>query len=158
MSRQTSLNPLLRSWNRARRLPGGRSLFTRLLRRRVPYSGTIRARVDELAPGYAKVRMEDHRRVRNHLNSIHAIALANLGELTTGLAMSAAIPAGMRGIPVRLSIEFLKKARGEISAESQCSVPQADEEREHEVEALLKDPEGEPVARFKARWLVGPTD
>ena len=132
-------------------------MFGLILGRKVPYTGTIRARVEELTPGYAKVRMADRRKLRNHLRSIHAIALANLGELATGLAMMAALPADARGIPMEIKIEFLKKARGEITAEAQCSLPDVSERHEHPAEALLFDEEGDKVARFSARWMVGPS-
>lgn len=151
-----STNWLVMSWRRWRRLPGGRWLFSRVLGRRVPYSGTIRASVDELAPGYAKVRMSDRKGLRNHYRSLHALALANLGELTSGLAMTAALPAHARGIPIRISVEYLKKARGEIVAESHCTAPEGRERQEHEVEAVLTDQEGDKVARFLAIWMVDP--
>lgn len=158
MSRETKGNPLLLTWQRLQKLPGGRSLFSYVVRRKVPYSGTIRGRIDELTPGYAKVRMADRRGLRNHLQSVHAIALTNLGELTSGLAMTAAMAPELRGIPVEINIEFLKKARGEITAESHCQIPDPEENAQYEAEAILKDATGDRVAQFVARWLIGPKD
>lgn len=149
-------NRLLALWQRCRRLPGGRWLFSRIIGRRVPYSGTIKAKVEELTPGYCQARIADRHAVRNHLDSIHAIALTNLGELTTGLAMMAALPDTARGIPTEITIDFLKKARGAIVAEARCEVPDTREQHEHGVEARLQDGAGDLVARFKARWVVGP--
>ena len=156
MATPSTSNRLVILWQRCGRLPGGQWLFSRILGHRVPYSGTIKARVEELAPGYCKARIADRRRVRNHLESIHAIALANLGELATGLAMMAALPATARGIPTEITVEFLKKARGDIVAEAHCTVPDTSEQHEHGVEARLMDDTGDLVARFKARWVVGP--
>ena len=108
MATDKGQNPILRTFRVCQKLPAGSTLFGWILARKVPYTGTIRARVDEMAPGYSKVRMADRRKLRNHLRSIHAIALANLGELATGLAMMAALPTDARAIPVEIKIEFLK--------------------------------------------------
>jgi len=157
MTTDSSTSPILSTFRFCQKLPGGAAVFGLILGRKVPYTGTIRARVEELTPGQARVRMADRRKLRNHLRSIHAIALANLGELATGLAMMAALPADARGIPMEIKIEFLKKARGEITAEAHCALPDASERQEHPVEALLFDEEGDKVARFSARWMIGPS-
>jgi acyl-coenzyme A thioesterase PaaI-like protein len=143
-------------WDRLRSLPGGRAIFSGLLGYMIPYSGSINPRVIELRPGYARVQMRDRRAVRNHLHSVHAIALMNLGELTTGLAMTLAMPDGARGIVTGLSMEYLKKARGLLTAE--CTAPAFDAtvSGTHDFTADIVDTKGDIVARATAHWLVGP--
>jgi acyl-coenzyme A thioesterase PaaI-like protein len=146
---------LLSAWRRLAPLPGGPRIFSWYVGRMAPYSGSIGARVRALAPGHAILDLNDRRRVRNHLDSVHAIALANLGELTTGLAMTSALPTTVRGIPVRLEIDFLKKARGRLTAECRCAVPPVTGDLEHHVEADIRDPDGEVVARVRVQWRLG---
>src|ERR1043166_10160048 len=149
--------PRLRAlWARLAPLPGGKRLFSWLLGRMVPYTGTIRPRVVELAPGYARIQMADRRRIRNHLNSVHAIALANLAEVTSGLAVTTGLPPGVRGIPVGIAITYGKKARGLLTAEARCAVPDTSREAEHAFESVISDAAGDVVARASVRWRIGP--
>ena len=147
---------ILEAWRRFRRLPAGDRIFSWTLGRRVPYSGSIGAVVRELSPGRARVELADRRRVRNHLDSIHAVALMNLAELSTGLALNTALPDDARAILVRLTIEYVKKARGTLTSECAIEPPSASERREVDVEAVIRDASGEVVAKAAARWLVGP--
>jgi len=146
-------------WRALRNLPGGRWLFSRLVGRMAPYSGSIRSTVIELEPGRARVELKDRRLVRNHLNSIHAIALANLGELTSGLAVMSTLPPGSRGIITGLSMEYFKKARGRLLAESACPVhlrQALTEDIETTVVCHIRDTEGDEVARARVLWRLGP--
>lgn len=147
---------LQRLWQLLQNLPGGRWIFSRILGRVIPYTGTIGANVKILNPGFAQIHMRDRRRVRNHLNSIHALALANLGEVTSGLAMMGALSDETRGIPTLLSIEYFKKARGPLIAESQCSPPTVTEDTDFKVYADIRDADGDIVARTTVNWRLGP--
>jgi len=143
-------------WGRLAPLPGGKRLFSWLLWWRVPYTGTAHPYVLELRAGHAKVRMADRRTVRNHLRSIHAVALANLAEVTSGLALTTGLPASARGIPTTLSITYLKKARGTLTAEADFRIPDASREAEHDFESVISNAAGEVVARAMVRWRIGP--
>jgi acyl-coenzyme A thioesterase PaaI-like protein len=145
---------LLAQWRRLHARPGGTWLFNRKLARMVPYTGTISPRIVELRPGYARAEMRDRRRVRNHLRSIHAVALINLAEVVGGLAMLTALPDGHRGIVVSISMEYLKKARGTLTAESTVELPRLDQDTRITLHSTVQNLENEIVARATVTWLV----
>ena len=145
------------AWHWLSPLPGGRWLFARFLGLVVPYSGSIRPRVRALEPGRAEVALRERWRLRNHLGSVHAIALANLGELSSGLAMALALPSDVRGIPVRLEIDYRKKARGTITAVGRAEPPPtAGPGLEAPATAVLTDASDEVVAEVVVTWRLGP--
>ena len=150
-------NPIRDLWRRTSALPGGSRLFSVLLGRMVPYTGSISPRVEILEDGFARVSLRDRRRVRNHLGSVHAIAIMNLAEVASGLALNYSLPPDARAILTNLSMDYTRKARGTLTAESRISVPSTNERREYEFVTVVRDGEGEEVARATARWLVGPS-
>ena len=143
-------------WDRLSGRPGGRWIFSLLLGRMVPYTGSISPRVLELSATGARIEMRDRRAVRNHLHSVHAIALANLAEAASGLAMINGLPPNARSILVGFSIDYSKKARGTLIAECTCGVPDTAVQREIDLDVVIRDQSGEIVARARPRWLVGP--
>jgi uncharacterized protein (TIGR00369 family) len=145
---------IARWWKRLASVPLGKTLFSIVIGRTAPYTATIGARVEELRPGYARWTMRDRKAVRNHLNSIHAVALVNLAEVTSGTAMLMALPAGTRGIVISLSITYMKKARGLLTAECRCDLPAVTEEMSFDVHADIKDPSGDVVAKATVTWLL----
>lgn len=159
MSKTTPVGARMRNlWQRLSPLPGGKRLFSMLVGLNIPYTGSMRAQVQQLTPGHAIVHLPDRRRVRNHLRSLHAIALANLAEYTTGLATLSGMPDTARAILVGLEIEYVKKARGTIIGECKTDIPETDDRREYRVEVTLKDTANDVVAIAYARWLIGPQE
>lgn len=148
-----------RMWDRLSGKPGGKRLFSWLVGRTAPYTGTIGARVEELGEGHARLTLRDRRKVRNHLRSVHAVAQLNLAEEASGLAVTYSMPAHLRGIPVRLEIDYVKKARGTITAV--CDLPgpipepEGEERADYHAPVVLTDPGGDVVARAVARWVIG---
>ena len=146
------------SWHRLSRVPGGKTLFSLLVGWMTPYSGTIGARVAELEPGWCRVTLRDRRRVRNHLASVHAMAVANLAEMASGLAVLVGLPPGVQGIVTGFSISYLKKARGLLTAECRVSAGglNVTTEQEYEAPVSITDTQGDLVAHATARWRLRP--
>lgn len=149
-------NALRTLWDTLGRLPGGPALFSRLVGRAAPYTGTIGARVIALRRGFARVQMADRPGLRNHLASVHAVALVNLAELTGNAALAYSLPDDARFIVSGLSIAYLKKSRGTIEATCNCPVPETSDRKEFEVPVVMRDASGDVVARATLTSLVGP--
>lgn len=147
---------LLSLWQQCRGLPFGAQLFALALRFTVPYTGALGPRVLQLEPGFARVALADRRGVRNHLDSIHALALANLGEFASGAAMTTALPGDIRSIVTGLQVEYVKKARGTVIAEARVSVPEVRGDVEHDVRAEIRDSAGDVVSVITVRWKLSP--
>ncbi|HUH01311.1 MAG TPA: hotdog fold domain-containing protein [Kofleriaceae bacterium] len=148
---------LIRSvWDRLHGLPGGKRVFSTMVGRAAPYTATIGARVVELGHGRARVELADRKAVRNHLRSVHAVALVNLAELTGNVAVAYSLPDDARFIVAGLEIDYLKKARGTITGVCEVDVPQSSERAEIPVQVEMLDESGAVVARATLRTLIGP--
>jgi len=149
-------NSLHDKWERMSKLPFGKFLFSFIVNRYIPYTGSMSSKVVELRPGYSRVTLRDRRKVRNHLNSVHAIALANLIEFTGNLALVCGLPNDARFIVKGISIEYLKKARGRLTGECTTEVIPSNEKREISVKVEIKDLDGDLVAAGLLNTLIGP--
>lgn len=153
---QSPENNLIKWWEKLNKLPVGNLLFSIFLGLYTPYSGSISARVESLSTGQARVSIRDRRKLRNHLKSVHAAALINLGEIATGLAVLSTIPGNMRGIVLGLEAEYIKKARGKLTAIANFELPEnIDDNTPVKVTTEISDQKGDLVARVHARWLLG---
>ncbi|BFI96946.1 MAG: hotdog fold domain-containing protein [Rhodanobacter sp.] len=110
------MSAALKLWNRLAGTSAGRWLYGRLICLKAPYFATIAPRFVALEPGRCEIALRDRRRVRNHIGTVHAIALCNLAELCAGMMTDATIPDGMRWIPKGMSVEYLAKAKGHMHA------------------------------------------
>ncbi|MBN8792657.1 MAG: DUF4442 domain-containing protein [Stenotrophomonas nitritireducens] len=115
--------PLLSLYRRLSRWPCGRWLFTRAVCIKAPYFASISPRITLLEAGRCEGTLADRRKVRNHIGTVHAIALCNLAELTAGLMVDASLPADMRWIPKGMDVRYQAKARGTLKAVAVPELP-----------------------------------
>lgn len=147
------INTLKKWWPLVKNNPMLRFIFSRCIGHLIPYTGSICPHIILLEKGQARVMIKSHRRILNHLGSIHALALANCGEFCTGLALHFSLAPRNRAILTHLNVEYLKKARGAIVASASFVVP-SNVVGAHVIQADLKDAENHLVARVYATWLV----
>src|SRR6516164_7734042 len=144
------------AWDKLHALPGGTRAFSRLIGMAAPYTSTIHAHIVRVEPGRAEVTMDDRKGVRNHIDCIHAVALANLVELAGNTALAYSLPDDARFIVAKMNVEYVAKARGPIRAIATCEVPQTSERRELEVLVRIENAEGKEVTRGTLFSLIGP--
>ena len=146
-------------WQKLENKPAGKWLFNRIIAWKIPYSGSIKAQVVELSPGRCKSQLKFRKANTNHLNSVHALALSNLGELTSGLAMLCGLPSNIRGIVTQINTEYVKKARGHLTAVANVTLPEVTEAKtEYWIQADIYDQQQDIVTTVKVRWLLSPIE
>jgi len=84
------------------------------------------------------------------------MALANLAEMASGLAVLVGLPPGIQGIVTGFSITYKKKARGLLTAECRVSGLNVTAEQEYEAPVAITDSQGDVVATATARWRLRP--
>jgi len=121
-----------------------------------PYSASISPHVESCSVDDVTVSMTEMPWLKNPFNSIHAVALANLGELASGLSMVLSMQQnkGIRGIPKEINIEFFKKSRGTIYASSTSGVGNITKDCDLIAEAILTNKKKEVVAKVKVTWSM----
>jgi len=148
---------LLQAWQSLSQKPMGKWLFKRIIARNIPYTGSIKADVQVLEPGRCEVLMKFRKSNTNHLNSVHALALSNLGELTGGLAMMTGLAPTIRGIVTNINTEYLKKARGDLLAKAEVEIPDVTVDKtEHLIDAKIYDADNDLVTVVTVKWLLSP--
>jgi acyl-coenzyme A thioesterase PaaI-like protein len=148
---------LMNPWKKLEHKPGGKVLFSMAVGLLSPYTGSLFAKVDELEPGYCKVKMRHWFWLGNPFGSIHAFALGNLAEMVSGLAFLAGLPADARAIIVSIDrIEYPTMSRGTMTAICKCDVAKTADESFYSVTAEIFNKEGELCVSFKATWKVWP--
>lgn len=148
---------LITLWEKLSKYPGGKFLFIKILGHFAPYTGSLGVRLDVLNAEVCRCSLKDRRAVRNHLDCVHALALGNFGEFTSGMAAIKGSPPGMRAILTHFEISYLKKSRGLLTSEARVPRVPPGEKSTQKIVVEIKNATGEVTAVATASWLVSPS-
>jgi acyl-coenzyme A thioesterase PaaI-like protein len=127
----------------------GPEMFTRMTCQMAPYFSTINPLISDLAPNACRVRLPFAKEVTNHLGTVHAIAMCNAAELAAGVMTNVSIPEGARWIPKGMTVEYLAKAKTDLTASASGDGIDWNSEGDKVVPVDVTDAEGKTV--FTAR-------
>ncbi len=141
------MNKLLNVYAQCRKLPFGNHIFSKMVCFKAPYFKTISPVFRELRPGYCEITMKKRRAVQNHIQSVHAIAMCNISELTAGTMLEASLSRSMRWIPKGMTVEYLKIAKTDLKAVCEISLDNLDSPQELPMTVHVTDTNGTEVFR-----------
>jgi acyl-coenzyme A thioesterase PaaI-like protein len=129
------------AWGPLSRVPVvGSRVFSLGVSVTAPYFLTIGPHVVALEPGRAEVRMANRWHVRNHLGTVHAIAMCNLAEVAMGVLAEKTVPDTHRWIPVGMTVRYLAKGETDLRAIAEARLPElGDDEVEVTVPVRVLD-------------------
>ncbi|MDQ6687208.1 MAG: DUF4442 domain-containing protein [Actinomycetota bacterium] len=109
------MTKVLDLYNRTSAIPiVGTRAFSFAFAMRAPYFVTIRPRFTVLEPNHAELVIRNRRGVRNHIGTVHAIALCNGLEGAMGALAEVSLPADKRWIPKGMEVSYTAKADSDI--------------------------------------------
>ncbi len=92
------------------------ALLSLLFASQVRFAGTARVRINSLTQQQACLTLRDRNRVRNHVGSIHAAAMALLAESATGFLVGMNVPDTHLLLIKTLRVDYKKRAIGDLRA------------------------------------------
>lgn len=119
--------------------------FSKMACQIAPYFSTINPVMTALRPGFASVQVPFCREITNHLHSVHAIALCNAAELAAGMMTDVSIPTGARWIPKAMQVNYLAKAKTDVTAVADGSQIDWYSQGDLAVPVLITDAEGQEI-------------
>jgi acyl-coenzyme A thioesterase PaaI-like protein len=149
-------SPLINVYGKLAPLPFGKRVFSLAYQTAAPYFLTIPALIEEIEPGLARARMRQTPWVRNHLGTVHAIALCNLAEYVMGAVAEATVPSTHRWIPRGMTVTYVARAQGTMHAIATLPLPSTlFEKQEGAVQIDVTDDAGATVFTAQIRiWIT----
>lgn len=105
------------------------------LRRAVPFTGTAGLDFVALTPAMTEIAIANKRPVQNHIQGVHAAAMALLAETATGMVVGMNVRDDCLPLCKSMHVDFKKRATGAMRATARLS----DEQRA----SMAADPKGE---------------
>ena len=107
-------NKTLSTYERFKKLPFGKKIFSIIVSRVAPYFSTIDPKIVELVPNQCTCMIKKKKKVFNHIQTVHVIAICNGLEMAMGVMAEASIPKNLRWIPKGMTVNYTAKAGSDI--------------------------------------------
>jgi len=133
------MNRLEKTVNRLSKYP--KSVLSFAIGRVVPFVGTSGLCFEEMTKNRVIVTVKNRRKVRNHIQQIHAAAMVLLAETATGMVVGMNIPDDKIPLIKSLKTDFVRRSKGAMRAEAWLT--------EDQIQQILTTDKGEVLVPVK---------
>ena len=92
------------------------TVISKIFGKVVPYVGTSGLLYEEITPERVVVSIKNQRKVQNHINNVHAAAMALLAETATGFVVGMNLPDDKLPLIKSLKVNYHKRTQGDMRA------------------------------------------
>ena len=92
------------------------AVVSKILGKVVPYVGTSGLLYEEITSERVIVSIKNQRKVQNHINNVHAAAMALLAETATGFVVGINLPDDKLPLIKSLKVDYYKRTQGDMRA------------------------------------------
>ena len=92
------------------------TVISKILGKVVPYVGTSGLIYEEITPERVIVSIRNQKKVQNHINNVHAAAMALLAETATGFVVGINLPDDKLPLIKSLKVDYYKRTKGDMRA------------------------------------------
>jgi acyl-coenzyme A thioesterase PaaI-like protein len=92
------------------------TVISKIFGKVVPYVGTSGLFYEEITPERVVVSIKNQRKVQNHINNVHAAAMALLAETATGFVVGMNLPDDKLPLIKSLKVNYHKRTQGDMRA------------------------------------------
>lgn len=145
--------------NATAKLPAGlrTTLLSTAFGRVVPLVGTAGIRYDLVTPNKMICSIKNRRPVQNHINGVHAAAMALLAETATGFVVGMNVPDDRIMLIKSLHVDYKRPSKGDMVAVATLSDAQRNliantEKGELLVDVVVTDESGQEPIQCQMLW------
>ncbi len=136
-------------------------LLNFVIRRTVKLVGTAKVEVLTLTKESSQFRIQNRKKVQNHIGTIYAAAMALIAETATGMVVGMNVPDDKYLVIKTLKVDFVKRAVGSLTATAQLSEGQRlailnEDKGEVDVQVSVVDEEGKEPIECTMIWAWTP--
>lgn len=135
-------------------------LLSQLFGRAIKFAGTASIVIEQLNFQQAVLVQGNFKKVQNHIGSVHAAAMALLGESASGFLVGMHVPDDRLPLLKSMHLDYVKRATGKLTAVAQLTDAQIEQIRSQEkgeitIKVQITDQLGvEPVvAEYVWAWI-----
>lgn len=90
----------------------------------IPFSGTASVQVVELTSEKSLLKLQNKKKVQNHIKGVHAAAMALLAESATGFLCAMNCPDDKLLLIKTMKLDYVRRAKGDLTAVAEFSEEQ----------------------------------